>query len=152
MRELLSGLVSVCVLFGCGGKQQVDLPEPLSPRSPGTETVERAEKGAAEGAEVETTRVVVPKSLLDAKQLAEGWIQLFDGHSLFGWQANSEANWSVREGVIHSDSGPAGLLVTSVPFADYELLCDFRLAAGGNSGVFLRTAVTPVNPALDCYE
>ncbi len=148
MRKLLAGLVSVGLLFGCGGKQQVDSPEPMSPISLVTETVERPE----EVAEVETTRVVVPKSLLSAKQLAEGWIQLFDGHSLFGWQANSEANWSVREGVIHSNSGPAGLLVTSVPFADYELLCDFRLATGGNSGVFLRTPVTPANPALDCYE
>ncbi|GIS63055.1 MAG: hypothetical protein CM1200mP2_52800 [Planctomycetaceae bacterium] len=31
-------------------------------------------------------------------------------------------------------------------------MCDFKLASGGNSGVFLRTPVSPKNPAVDCYE
>jgi len=93
-----------------------------------------------------------PEPLLSQSQLADGWVQLFDGQTLFGWKANSQANWSVRAGAIHADTGPPGLLVTTVPFADYELTCDFRLATGGNSGVFLRTPVTPENPAADCYE
>ena len=94
----------------------------------------------------------VPKVLLTREQLEDGWVQLFDGETLFGWEANSGANWSVQDGMIHSNSGPPGLIVTTIPFSDYELLCDFKLEKGGNSGIFLRTPVTPKNPAEDCYE
>ncbi|NQT12598.1 MAG: DUF1080 domain-containing protein, partial [Planctomycetes bacterium] len=37
---------------------------------------------------------------LTPEELAEGWILLFDGESLFGWRAASEANWAVEDGVI----------------------------------------------------
>ena len=94
-----------------------------------------------------------PRSLLKAEQLAEGWIQLFDGDSLFGWKPNSDVNWSVADGVITADKGTKpGLLLTSVPFSDYELVCDFWMAKGGNSGVFLRTPFVPTDPGVDCYE
>ncbi len=72
--------------------------------------------------------------------------------SLFGWHANSDVNWRVVDGVIRADEGPIGLLLTHVPFADFEFRCDFRLEKGGNSGVFLRTVADPKNPAVDCYE
>ncbi len=90
---------------------------------------------------------------LTIEQASQGWIALFDGHSLFGWEANDPGvNWSVADGVITADTGPIGLLNTAVPFADYELLCDFNLADGGNSGIFLRTLTSPMNVATDCYE
>ena len=38
--------------------------------------------------------------LLDAKELAEGWISLFDGQTLFGWKAGSKADWRVDDGTI----------------------------------------------------
>ena len=97
--------------------------------------------------------VPVPKSNLTREQIADGWIQLFDGHSIFGWQSNdAQVNWSVADGVIQADSGPVGLLVTTVPFGDFELLCDFRMAKKGNSGIFLRSPFKPENPSKDCYE
>ena len=70
-----------------------------------------------------------PKPVLSAEEIADGWIQLFDGESLFGWKPNSDVNWSVADGVITADKGTKpGLLLTSVPFADYELHCDFWMA------------------------
>ncbi|HUG89423.1 MAG TPA: DUF1080 domain-containing protein [Planctomycetaceae bacterium] len=94
---------------------------------------------------------------LSSEEIAAGWISLFDGETLFGWQANNDpesggVNWSVRDGVIAADRGEQGLLVTTVPFADYELRCDYRLAEGGNSGIFLRTTFRPIDAARDCYE
>lgn len=86
------------------------------------------------------------------EEIAEGWIRLFDGESLFGWKPNSELNWRVENGVIVADVGQPGLLQTTSRFADFELRCDVRVAAGGNSGIFLRTAFTPTDPAVDCYE
>lgn len=90
---------------------------------------------------------------LTPEQIADGWISLFDGHTLYGWQSNnSEVNWSVQDGAITADAGPIGLLNTTSPFADYELTCEFRMSEGGNSGIFLRTVPEPKDVKTDCYE
>lgn len=89
---------------------------------------------------------------LDADQASEGWIRLFDGHTLFGWEIAGAANWRVEEGKIVVDRGEQCLLCTSVPWQDYELTLEFKAGAETNSGVFLRTSLDPSDPALDCYE
>jgi Domain of Unknown Function (DUF1080) len=85
-------------------------------------------------------------------ELADGWISLFDGKTLYGWQANSDLNWSVRDGAIQADRGKAGLLLTTFQIADFEFRCEYFLQKGGNSGIFLRTPLTPKDPRRDCYE
>lgn len=93
---------------------------------------------------------------LTKDEVADGWLRLYDGHTLFGWKSNnSKLNWSTKDGVITADSEDAankGLLVTTTRFADYELRCDYRVAEQGNSGIFLRTLFDPSDPAKDCYE
>ncbi|MBW3543137.1 MAG: DUF1080 domain-containing protein [Planctomycetes bacterium] len=94
---------------------------------------------------------------LPREQVEAGWIRLFDGHTLFGWKANNDpadggVDWRVEEGTIVAERGKPGLLVTTVPFADYELSCDYRLVEGGNSGIFLRTTFEPIDASRDCYE
>jgi hypothetical protein len=58
----------------------------------------------------------------------------------------------VADGVISVSAGQKGLLNTTTQFGDFVLKVDFRAAAGANSGVFLRTAERPSDPAVDCYE
>ncbi len=89
----------------------------------------------------------VPHPSLSDAELAAGWISLFDGQTLFGWQANSDLNWTVREGAIRADRGKPGLLLTTFQIADFELRCEYRLQRGGNSGLFLRTPFVPTSPA-----
>lgn len=92
---------------------------------------------------------------LTRDEITAGWVKLFDGQTLFGWKSNSKLGWTVNDGIISADSRDAadkGLLVTTTRFANYELRCDYRLEKGGNSGIFLRTAVVPTDPAIDCYE
>lgn len=90
---------------------------------------------------------------LDAARAAEGWISLFDGHSLMGWRRHENgADWQVVDGVLTASQGPIDLLCTAVPFANYELELDFRMEASGNSGVFLRTDDRPGKVDVDCYE
>ncbi len=90
---------------------------------------------------------------LTIEQVREGWINLFDGTSLFGWTSNRpDINWEVIDGAITADSGSNGLLLTSVPFADFELHCEFNAAEGANSGVFLRSLFDPKEVVVDCYE
>jgi len=95
--------------------------------------------------------VEAPRPLSD-EELAAGWISLFDGQTLFGWQPQTDANWRVESGAIVVDDGTKGLLTTTTPFANYVLRIDFRSAPGTNSGIFLHTPTTPKDPASDCYE
>lgn len=94
-----------------------------------------------------------PLNQLTAAEIAAGWIRLFDGETLFGWKSNRDSvPWKIANGVISAEQGDKGLLVTTSEFADYELRCDYRVEAGGNSGIFLRTVFNPQDPSRDCYE
>lgn len=90
--------------------------------------------------------------LLAAEELAEGWISLFDGHTLFGWTADSQADWRVEDNSIVVSSGEKGLLHTTTQFADYVLRVEFRAEQGTNSGIFLHTSPQPQDMTTDCYE
>jgi hypothetical protein len=94
-----------------------------------------------------------PKPLTDS-ELAEGWISLFDGQTLFGWKAHSKADWQVKDGAIVVTGGEKGLLCTTVGFDNYVLKADFRAAKATNSGIFLRTPpVVGMNDiTTKCYE
>ena len=89
---------------------------------------------------------------LTPEQAAAGWISLFDGETLFGWQPTSKADWKVENGLIRVTSGEQGFLMTGSEFADYELHVEFQAPAMTNSGVFLHMPQQPADPARDCYE
>jgi hypothetical protein len=89
---------------------------------------------------------------LTSEQVAEGWINLFDGETLFGWQPTSDANWNVENGEIRVSAGNQGWLMTTSEFADYEFHVEFKAPAATNSGVFLRTPLEPKDPTKDCLE
>jgi hypothetical protein len=95
----------------------------------------------------------LPKSnAISPEELARGWILLFDGETLFGWQPANKANWHVADGAIAVSEGDQGLLNTTSEFADYQLKLEFRADKKTNSGIFLRTPAKPTDPAVDCYE
>ncbi len=96
--------------------------------------------------------VPLPAGTLDAELWADGWISLFDGETLFGWEAGSDADWRVEDGAIVVSSGEKGLLTTTTEFTDYTLRAEFCAAPGTNSGIFLRTPARPTDPTKDCYE
>jgi len=89
---------------------------------------------------------------LTSDQIRDGWISLFDGQSLFGWQPTSDVDWQVADGEIRATQGKQGLLATTTQFADYELHVEFKAAKDTNSGIFLHTSLNPTDPATDCYE
>lgn len=107
---------------------------------------------AAASAKAAGSAPAAAPNTLSAEELAAGWILLFDGQTTYGWEAASEVDWTVADGVITATRGKPGLLNTTTSFADYELKVDFRAAKGTNSGVFLRTAKTPKDVKADCYE
>jgi hypothetical protein len=71
-------------------------------------------------------------------EAADGWIQLFDGESLFGWTSDGTAKWKAANGVLTSDAEAAGYLRTNSAFADFILKCEFRVSGAATDGIFMR--------------
>ena len=78
---------------------------------------------------------------LTAAQQADGWRLLFDGHTVDAWrgyqQPDVPAGWKVADGTITKDSSTADLM-TREQFGDFELAIDWKIATGGNAGIFYR--------------
>jgi 3-keto-disaccharide hydrolase len=67
-----------------------------------------------------------------------GWVSLFDGKTLKGWQVHTGGDWKVKNGAIACPGTSAGWLGTLSPSNDYVLKLQFRGASTVNSGVFIR--------------
>ncbi len=89
---------------------------------------------------------------LNPKEVSVNTLLLFDGKTTYGWESVGAAKWEVADGEIRITGDKPGFLVTTSEFADFELSLDFKAAAGTNSGVFIRSAREPKDPAKDCYE
>jgi hypothetical protein len=78
---------------------------------------------------------------LTADQAAAGWRPLFDGTNTNAWRGYKTqtlpAGWRIVDGVL-TKSGSAEDLVTKEQFGNFELAFDWKLAPGGNAGVFYR--------------
>ncbi len=77
---------------------------------------------------------------LTPQEIAEGWLLLWDGETLFGWEPHGSAEWKASNGTLLCESADGGWLGTTTAFADFILSLEFRMPADANSGVFLRSA------------
>lgn len=62
-------------------------------------------------------------------QAAQGWIQLFDGSSHFGWTFGG-ADWQVSGGAFLSDPSQQSWLRTTTSFSDFDLKFEARITGG----------------------
>ncbi|HAB17890.1 MAG TPA: DUF1080 domain-containing protein [Verrucomicrobiota bacterium] len=83
---------------------------------------------------------VEPNQLTPEEQ-RNGWILLFNGHDLTGWRSFGKpeapkAGWSAENGWLHhAAKGGGGDLITTQTFTNFDLVFDWRIAPGGNSGL-----------------
>jgi hypothetical protein len=69
----------------------------------------------------------------------EGWTDLFNGRDLTGWTPMGHQGWRVENGVLIGETQNAeGWLMSSAEYDNFEFDFEYRLAAGTNSGIFLR--------------
>lgn len=106
-------------------------------------------------AEASTEDVSDINNSLTPQQTAEGWQLLFDGETLTGWKRFNRDTigplWSVQDGAILCDgeglgegSGEhGGSLITTREFGNFDLVVDFKLTSGANSGILYHVVEDP---------
>ena len=74
-----------------------------------------------------------------------GWVLLFDGRTMNGWDDPMRKTppgdaWSIEDGCLQAHANPRITedLFTKETFRDFELVFDWRISPGGNSGVKYR--------------
>jgi hypothetical protein len=104
---------------------------------------------------------------LTPREIADGWVLLFDGQTLFGWQTTVDApppdsgkkmaraadlartelqgraRWRVEKGTIVAATGTPEVLTTTSQFDDYALSLEVRDSSEAEPGVFLRAPRDP---------
>jgi hypothetical protein len=79
------------------------------------------------------------------------WISLFDGSTLKGWHAFNKQgpikNWIIEDGAmvclgaVKGDTG--GDIVTDSAYDNFELVWDWKISKGGNSGLMYHVVESP---------
>lgn len=68
---------------------------------------------------------------LTPKEIADGWILLFDGETTFGWKATNHSQWTIADGMLAPRAKTTGALVTTTAFNDYELSLEYQAKQDG---------------------
>jgi len=81
----------------------------------------------------------------------QGWILLFDGKSLDGWQTSSQkpSKRPVEEHSINPHKSGGYMMIHDKQWGDFILALDFKISKDCNSGVFVRTFPLTVRPGKD---
>ncbi len=88
----------------------------------------------------------VSDNQLTESEKADGWLLLFDGESVEKWRGDKkdsfpEVGWKVNDGVLTvlssggEESAHGGDIITREEFGDFELMVDFKITEGANSGI-----------------
>ena len=87
---------------------------------------------------------------LTPEEVADGWVLLFDGHTLDGWKDYNGTTltqpWHVVDGCIQAKgdgSDASGYIVTAKEYENFELSWDWKLSKGGNSGMLYHVVERP---------
>lgn len=88
---------------------------------------------------------IAARALLPAEESDAGWVDLFDGHTLHGWQpSENKSSWTVSDGMLTAN-GPRSHLfyvgpIQGASFKNFELAVELITQPDCNSGVYFHTA------------
>jgi hypothetical protein len=81
-------------------------------------------------------------TVVSAAERADGWRALFDGSDLAAWRGYRKPSlpdgWQVVDGSLALVTAGAGDVITRDQFRNFDLRLEWRVAPGGNSGIFYR--------------
>ena len=94
---------------------------------------------------------LAPDNVLSPEEKSAGWILLFDGATLDGWKTSSglPSRVPVEGGAINPHGCGGYMMIHDRIWADFELVLDFKISKGCNSGVFVRTFPLKPRPGKD---
>jgi hypothetical protein len=79
---------------------------------------------------------------LSTAEMQDGWKALFDGTTTAGWRnyrkTTISPGWTVENGALVRSGKDAGDIITADQYRNFDLVLDWKVAEGGNSGVFYR--------------
>ena len=97
---------------------------------------------------------------LKEQWLKNGWCQLFDGHTDFGWKIQTEGNYAgpweggkftFGQGEIYSDPRFPGLIYSQIPFGDINVRVDYWAEKDSRIFLLLKTPPDPTDLNKSCY-
>jgi len=152
-------LLSCCA--GCRDKAETTPEKQETSREPAQDAEAQEVVGEHHVLSYGLRRKASPSGLTE-NQPPEGFVALFNGKDLTGWKGlvgspktragmspqdlaeaqvkadeNMHAHWKVVDGVLVFD-GKGHSLCTAKDYGDFELLVDWKIEAGGDSGLYLR--------------
>ncbi len=77
-------------------------------------------------------------ALVTVDQAADGWISLYDGETLFGWNTIGDAQFRSEGGLLVGDKGSGGWIATTSQFADFELSLSIKIKPETKASIVLR--------------
>lgn len=147
---LIASILLIAGLTGCGGNAKKANSSETEATTATTSEVKTPEYKVLENPQIDLSTFPVDK---------DGYIVLFDGKSLNGWRGYGKdsipARWSIDNGTLKftgSGQGEAqdntgGDLIFARKFKNFELLVDWKVSKGGNSGIlYLAREVETVDP------
>lgn len=92
------------------------------------------------------TDLTPPDNTLTAEEQAADWRLLWDGKTTTGWRSAKAENfptkgWEIKDGVLSvlatggAESAAGGDIITRERFSQFELVLDFKITPGANSGI-----------------
>lgn len=80
-------------------------------------------------------------NVLTQQEQADGWQLLFDGHNMSQWrnfkQTDLSDKWQIEQGAMKLSGKNGGDILSKNSYKDFELQLDWKIAEGGNSGIFV---------------
>jgi len=126
-----------------------DTPPQTALNEPQPSTVEESPAAEKSPADLPSSQSIptTPTSIGDTEsapplvaETPEGFTPLFNNQDLTGWEVidGKPAAWQFKDGEVSCVTPGGGWLQTLAMYSDFELRFEYRLSAGGNSGVSLR--------------
>jgi Domain of Unknown Function (DUF1080) len=80
-----------------------------------------------------------------------GWKLLFDGKTTNGWHNFNQkgvTGWAVKDGQLIALSQGSNDIVSDLEYENFELMLEWKVSPGGNSGVFFNVVESPKYSAV----
>ncbi|MBC8113210.1 MAG: DUF1080 domain-containing protein [Candidatus Saccharimonas sp.] len=91
-----------------------------------------------------------PVNTLSDAEKGAGWKLLFDGKTTAGWKNFKKETvgpgWKIEDGTLVRKEGGAGDILTVEQYDSFELVLEYNISKGGNSGLMFHVTETEQTP------